>query len=130
MLQNTSLAKLKIFRPWIVGNKKMTTTYLIYPYCRGLIEWPITELPFIIIQHAHLLSKQSFASSCLHIWHIQTCLVIVLRVVCCLDFVSTYNHSKTSGNPRIKNTIAVRTGMCNTKSDIPKTIVPIPSIAM
>jgi hypothetical protein len=44
----------------------------------------------------------------------------------CLDFLSTYSHNKTTGNPNAKNTIIVRSGILRTNRDIPNNTVPIP----
>src|SRR5215472_11790368 len=85
----------------------------------------MTVFPFDKRQHAHLSWKHLFASSCLHIEHIQTC---VGSVFCCFDFASTYNHSATSGTPIMKKTIIVRIGILSTNKDRPKHNVPIPSI--
>src|SRR5215831_16639851 len=87
----------------------------------------MTVFPFAKRQHAHLSWKQLFASSCLHIEHIQTC---VGSVFCCFgfDLASTYNHSATSGTPIMKKTIIVRIGILSTNKEIPKHSVPTPSI--
>jgi len=63
--------------------------------------------------------------------HMHTCLAAVVSELiffCCLDFGSTYNHSATSGTPIMKKTIIVRIGILSTNNEIPKHIVPIPSI--
>lgn len=102
---------------------------LYHYYCNGLMECPITVFPFDRRQHAHFSRKQLFASSCLHIEHIHTCVVIsVVIFFCCFDFASTYNHSATSGTPIMKKTIMVRIGILSTNNEIPKHSVPMPSI--
>ena len=100
-------------------------------YCNGFTECPITVFPFVRRQHAQFSSKQALASSCLQIEHIQTCVAAVVSEViffCCFDLASTYNHSATSGTPIMKKTIMVRIGILSTNNEIPKHIVPIPSI--
>ena len=95
------------------------------------MECPMTVFPFIRRQHAQFSWKQLFASSCLHIEHIHTCVVMLVSLViffCCFDFASTYNHSATSGTPIMKKTIIVRIGILSTNNEIPKHKVPIPSI--
>ena len=91
----------------------------------------MTEFPFVRRQHAQFSWKQVFDSSCLHIEHIHTCVVMLVSVLiffCCFDFASTYNHSATSGTPIMKKTIIVRIGILSTNNEIPKHNVPIPSI--
>ncbi len=91
----------------------------------------MTVFPFVRRQHAQFSWKQAFASSCLHIEHIHTCVVTLVSVLiffCCFDFASTYNHSATSGTPIMKKTIIVRIGILSTNNEIPKHSVPIPSI--
>ena len=101
---------------------------LAHDYASGLTEWPRMLSPFITIQHAHLLWRHIFASSCLQIEQIHTWAVIVRIVFCCLDFSSTYSHSKINGIPIAKNMSIVRTGTLKTSKAIPKHKVIIPRI--
>jgi hypothetical protein len=86
---------------------------------------------FVRRQHARFSPKQVFASSCLHIEHIHTCVVMLVSVLIffwCFEFASTYNHSATSGTPIMKKTIIVRIRIVSTNNEIPQQSVPIPSI--
>ena len=91
----------------------------------------MTVFPFVRRQHAQFSWKRVFASSCLHLEHIHTCVVMLVSLViffCCFDFASTYNHSATSGTPIMKKTMIVRIGILSMNNEIPKHSVPIPSI--
>jgi hypothetical protein len=97
-------------------------------YCNGLIECPMTSLPFLIMQHAHFCCKHTLACWCLQIEQIHACLVIVLILLCCVDFQSAYSHNRIRGIPIAKNTIIVRIGILKTNNEIPKHKVTIPRI--
>jgi len=90
------------------------------------MECPITVSPFIIRQHAHFCCKQILASSCLQIEHMHACAVIASILFCCFDLESAYNHRPTTDTPITKKIMIVRTGICRTNNEIPKSIVPMP----
>jgi hypothetical protein len=85
-------------------------------------------LPFIIIQHAHFLSKHALACSWLQIEQIHPCWVMTRILLCCFDFSSAYTHNIIRGTPIAKNMSIVRIGTRKTTRAIPKHIVTIPRI--
>lgn len=88
----------------------------------------MTSLPFLIMQHAHFCCKHTLACRCLQIEQIHACLVIVLILLCCVDFQSAYSHNRIRGIPIAKNMIIVRIGILKTNNEIPKHKVTIPRI--
>jgi hypothetical protein len=80
------------------------------------------------MQQAHFCCKHTLACSCLQIKQIHACLVIVLSLLCCVDFSSAYSHNRIRGTPIAKNTIIVRIGIRKTNNEIPKHKVTIPRI--
>ena len=116
---------------------------MVFFYCNGLTECPMTLLPFIIIQHTHFWLRHILACSWLQMGHIHGCcwcwlrwlLLLELLVIfsfccsfCCFDLSPIYSHNKIKGIPNAKNMPIVRIGIRKTNNDIPKHNVAKPRV--
>lgn len=89
-------------------------------------ECTIIVSPFIIIKRAHFRCKQSFASWCLQIEHIQPSLIIISTFFVVSTLHQHISTMQLTVNKFLRKTIIVLMGICKTNNEISKHNVSIP----